>query len=62
MVGMFFGGMIYIGLENYKGGCVGDLLFIVLVDCLCVLLFCVDCLKIGILVWLDICILDFSVM
>lgn len=62
IVGMFFGGIIYIGFENYCGGCVGDLLFIVFVDRLCVFLFCVDWLKIGILVRLDVCFLDFFVM
>lgn len=31
IVGIFFGGKIYIGFENYVGGCVGDLLLIVLV-------------------------------
>lgn len=62
IVGIFLGGQIYIGLENFKGGCVGDLFLIVFVECLCELLFCVDCLKIGMFLCIDVCIVDFSKM
>lgn len=62
IIGIFFGGFIYIGLENYLGGCVGDLLFIVLVCCLCELLLWVGWLKIGMLLWIDGCSVDFLVM
>lgn len=62
IVGIFFDGKIYIGLDNYSGGCVGDLLFILFFCCLCELLLCVGCLKIGILLCIDVWIIDFSVL
>lgn len=52
-VGTFFDGKIYIGLDNYSGGCAGDLLFILLFCCLRELLLRVGCLKTGTLLRID---------
>lgn len=59
MVGMFFDGKIYVGLNNYMGGCVGDLVVVLLLLCLKELKLLQGCLKIGMLLCIDGCMIDF---
>lgn len=62
IVGIFLVGKIYVGQIQYVVGCMGDLLVIILVVCLCECLFVVDWFKIGILLCIDGCLLDYLVM
>lgn len=62
IVGTFFDGKIYIGLDNYSGGRVGDSSFISFFRRLRELSLRVGRLKIGILSRIDVRIIDFSVL